>query len=157
MNFMHILRMDEKVVFKILVLGERALQDNVKNLLAEEKVEVASLSATEKVEESLATAKPDLIVIDFDGVQLKPIKLLTQLYTSGEKWEIVLVAANPSIENVIKCMQLGARDFIQFPRDSSRLLDTLKHFYDQWGKKPKRLGVSFAAKPGLRRYRHHRP
>jgi DNA-binding NtrC family response regulator len=107
------------------------------------KIEISRISSEEKALESIAAQGPDLIVVDFDLPDFKPLKFLTNLFTSGGQREIVVVAANPTIESVVKCMQLGARDFIQYPKEHQKLHETLKHIHAQWQKGQK--GAAFLA------------
>jgi DNA-binding NtrC family response regulator len=119
--------------YKILIIGERSLHETLKRCLpAEEEIVVVLCNTEEKAQENLSGLAPDLIVADFDLPQFKPIKFLAGLFSAGEKREVVMAAAAPLIENVVKCMQLGARDFLQLPKESPKLHELLKSSFAQW-------------------------
>lgn len=119
--------------FTILVIGERALQDAVRRCLPEEEqAELSCCASEEKAHELLAKRSCDVIVADFDLPQFKPIKFLSVVLNNGKRHEIVLVAEAPAIETVVKCMQLGASDFLQLPRENAKLHEALKKAHAQW-------------------------
>ncbi len=130
--------------FKILVIGERSLHETIKRCLPdEEEIAIAGCNTEEKAQENLAKHAPDLIVADFDLVQFKPIKFLAGLFSAGEKHEVIMTASLPLIENVVKCMQLGARDFLQLPKEGVKLHELLKNFFVQWQRQQK--GAAYSA------------
>jgi DNA-binding NtrC family response regulator len=134
----------EELKFRILVIGERGLEEAVRRCWPdEEKIVLLGCSSEEKARESLAQQAPDLIIVDFDLPQLKPIKFLSHLFSIGERREVMMLAAAPLIEDVVKCMQLGARNFLQYPKESQKLHESLKALYSQWEKKQK--GEAFGA------------
>jgi len=130
--------------YKILIIGERSLHETIKRCLPdEEEIAVVCCNTEEKAQENLSRHAPDLIVAEFDLPQFKPIKFLSGLFSAGEKRDIVMAAAAPLIENVVKCMQLGAHDFLQLPKESAKLHELLKHFYEQWQRRQK--GAAYRA------------
>jgi DNA-binding NtrC family response regulator len=138
------LKIANAIKFKALVIGERGLQDTVRRCLPEEDgIEVYGCNSEEKARDGLAKHAPELIVADFDLPQFKPIKFLTALFDAGEKPELVVTAAAPAIENVVKCMQLGARDFLQLPRENQKLRETIENLYSRW--QQNRKGEAFQA------------
>ncbi len=123
--------MDKK--FTILVIGERVLVDTVRRCFAEEEnAELCYCNSEEKAQELRTKRMCDMIVADFDLPQFKPVKFLSSLFNSGERQEVILVAEAPPIETVVKCIQLGARDFLQLPRENPKLHETLKKIHAQW-------------------------
>lgn len=131
--------------YKVLVVGERGLHDTVRRYMPDED-EIALLlcNSEDKARENLAKHAPDLIVADFDLAEFKPIKFLTGLFSNGERRDIIMLAAAPLIEDVVKCMQLGAREFLQLPKENLKLHETLKNFYAHWQKNQK--GAAFSAR-----------
>jgi two-component system response regulator AtoC len=130
--------------YKILVIGERGLHETVRRCLPDEdEIAVLSCNSEEKTRENLTKYVPDLIVADFDLAAFKPIKFLTELFSNGERRDIIMLAAAPLIEDVVKCMQLGVREFLQLPKENLKLHETLKSFYSHWQKNQK--GAAFSA------------
>jgi DNA-binding NtrC family response regulator len=119
--------------YNVLVIGERNLYETVKRCLPDmEEIALAWCNTEEKAQESLATQAPHLIIVDFDLPNFKPIKFLSGLFGAGERRDVMLVAAAPLIEEVVKCMQLGARDFLQLPKENQKLHESIKNFYSHW-------------------------
>jgi len=139
------LKAAEEIKFNVLVIGDRGLCDTVKRCLPDdEELDVAFCPGEEKAHESLAKQAPDLMVVKFDLPQFKPLKFLAALFDAEEKREVVLAGEAPALEDVVKCMQLGARDFLQLPRENLKLHELLKNFYGRWRKNKK--GEAFHAR-----------
>lgn len=126
---------------KILVIGERSLKDTVAQALQESECEIFWQHSSEKAQESATAHSPDLIIADFGMPHFSPFKFLGECM--DEQRQVVMVAAAPAIEDVVKCMQLGARDFLQYPKEHQKLLELLKNAYAQWRKT--QHGLSFQA------------
>jgi DNA-binding NtrC family response regulator len=130
--------------FNMLVIGERGLHDVVRQCLPnDEELDLLFCNSEEKAQESMARHAPDMVVADFDLPQFKPIKFLSGVFEASERCEVVMVAEAPAIEIVVKCMQLGARDFLQLPRETQRLHEVIKKIYSQWQQNQK--GATFQA------------
>ncbi len=130
--------------FTILVVGERGLHDTVRRCLPDgEEINSSCCNSEEKAQDSLAKRAPDMIVTDLDLAEFKPIKFLSGLLNTGQRHEVVMVAAAPAIETVVKCMQLGARDFLQLPRETPKLHEVIKRIYSHWQQSQK--GAAFQA------------
>lgn len=130
--------------FGILVLGERNLHETVRRCLpAEEEIDATYCLEENQAQARIAQQACDLIVASFDLPQFKPIRFLSDVFGLGEAREVVMVGEAPSIENVVRCMQLGARDFLQLPRENPKLQELIKKTHAQWQKKQN--GAEFQA------------
>ncbi|NUM73172.1 sigma-54-dependent Fis family transcriptional regulator [candidate division KSB1 bacterium] len=130
--------------FTILVIGERDLHETVRRCLPEgEAIELCCCNEEEKAQTYLAKQAPDMIVADFDLPRFKAIRFLGGLFHAGERREVVMVAEAPAIETVVRCMQLGARDFLQLPKETTKLHEIVKRVYAQWQQNQK--GAVFQA------------
>ncbi len=130
--------------FSLLVIGERSLGDTVRRCLPEEEeISFIFCGDEDKAQTSLAKQAPDIIVASFDLPQFKPIRFLSSVCSAPESREVVMVAEAPSIENVVRCMQLGARDFLQVPKENSKLHEIIKNKLTQW--RQSRNGAAFQA------------
>lgn len=119
--------------FSILVLGERSLGETVRRCVPEgEAIDFILCGDEDKAQASLAKQAADFIVANFDSPQFKPIRFLSSVSTAQNACEVVMVAEAPSIENVVRCMQLGARDFLQLPKENSKLHEIIKGKLAQW-------------------------
>ncbi len=130
--------------FAILVIGERGLRETVRRCLPEgEEIEIFHCSDEEGAQTSLAKRPTDLIVVDFDFPQFKSLRFLGSLFDAGERYEVVLTAEAPTIETVVRCMQLGARDFLQLPKEAFKLQEIIKRIFSLWQQNQK--GAAFQA------------
>lgn len=123
--------------FNVLIIGNGTLHETVKRYIPVQNGEVnLSVVGTEmKAVEEMAAQKPNMVVVDFDEPRLNPLKFLTALHRSGEQREMIIVAQNPSIENAVKCIKNGARDFIHLPHERQRLKDSIELIYTHWQKR----------------------
>ncbi len=130
--------------FHLLVIGERGLHESVRRCLPMgEEIDSSCCSEEDQARTSLARQPPDMIVADFDLRQFKPIRFLSDLFNAGERHEVVMVAEAPTIETVVRCMQLGARDFLQLPKENPKLHEIIKRIYSQW--QQNQQGAAFQA------------
>lgn len=130
--------------FGILVLGERNLHETVRRCLpAEEEIDSTYCIEENQAQTRIAQQAYDLIVASFDLPQFKPIRFLSEVCGVGEAREVVMVGEAPTIENVVRCMQLGARDFLQLPKENPKLQELIKKAHAQWQKKQN--GAEFQA------------
>lgn len=130
--------------FTILVIGERDLHETVRRCLPEgEAIELCCCNEEEKAQTYLAKQAPDMIVADFDLPRFKPVRFLGSLFNASERHEVVMVAEAPTIETVVRCMQLGVRDFLQLPKENLKLHEIVKRIYAHWQQNQK--GAVFQA------------
>lgn len=113
----------------------------VRQCLQEAAAEILCTSSEEKAHASIQNFVPDLIILDFDVPRFKPIKFLADLFRAGEAYNVVAVAADPAIETVVKCMQLGVRDFLQYPNETHKMHNLLNQLLVDWQKS--RTGQAF--------------
>ncbi len=131
--------------YNVLVIGERGLYETVKRCLPDtEEFAAACCNTEEKAQESVAAQAPNLMIVDFDLPHFKPNKFLSGFFGSGERRDVLMVAAEPLIEEVVKCMQLGARDFLQLPKENQKLHESIKSVYSHWQRNQN--GAAFGAR-----------
>lgn len=130
--------------FTLLVIGERDLHETVRRCLPEdEEIGMFCCNDEERAQAHLAMQAPEMIVADFDLPRFKAIRFLGGLFHAGERREVVMVADSPAIETVVRCMQLGARDFLQLPKENAKLHEIVKRVYALWQQNQK--GAVFQA------------
>ena len=122
--------------FNVLIIGNGNLQETVRSFVPSRNGEVKLSVADSDIAafESLNAVAPHMVVVDFESSRLNTIKFLNDLQHRGQQRDMIVVARNPSIEHAVKCIRLGARDFIQLPQDSHRLKDSVEDIYAQWRK-----------------------
>jgi len=123
------------LTFEVLVIGERHLQELVEKILPECDYEVRLGTSDEQATEMVEARRPDLILLHLDSPRLKPLKILGEIFVAHDRMDIVGLASDPPLESVVKCMQLGVRDFVRFPRDQQKLEEILRQSYAQWQKR----------------------
>ncbi|MCE3046985.1 sigma-54-dependent transcriptional regulator [Helicobacter kayseriensis] len=74
--------------------------------------------ALKKLDESF-----DLIVTDINMPQMDGLEFLTQL---GGKYEAIVITANASVNNAIKAIRLGVKDFLTKPFEIEDLVEAIK-------------------------------
>jgi DNA-binding NtrC family response regulator len=124
------------VNFNVLIIGNGTLQETVRSFVPSKNgdVNLSVVSSDVKAVENITAQTPHMVVVDFDSPRLNPYKFLTTLHRRGEKRDMIVVARNPSIEHAVKCIRLGARDFIHLPQENHRLKDSIEDIYSHWQK-----------------------
>lgn len=107
---------------RILETMELVFEDRVKQII--------TLSQPEKVIDTITKDNPDLLIMDMnysvgsvDGME--GLNLLSAIRKKGIEIPIVVMTAYGELDLVVKCMKLGAYDFIQKPWSNQRLLITV--------------------------------
>lgn len=134
-------RTESDPIFKILIIAGTNLQLAIRQCLQEAALEILHASSEEKARASIQGFAPDLVIMDFDLPWFKPIKFLADLFRAGESYNVIAVAADPAIETVVKCMQLGVRDFLQYPNETHKMYNLLTQLLADWQKS--RTGQAF--------------
>src|SRR6202007_867126 len=70
---------------------------------------------------------PDLVLLDVRLPDLNGIEILEQLKKSGDARAVIMITADPQLEDVKAALKLGAYDFIGKPLDFDELHVTIKN------------------------------
>ena len=70
---------------------------------------------------------PDLVLLDVRLPDISGLQLLEQLKQSGDARAVIMITADPQLEDVKLALKLGAYDFIGKPLDFEELAVTVKN------------------------------
>lgn len=113
--------MDVEHKFNILIAGDSDFQEDIRRQLFKLQSTLHSAASNQQIFDLIAQHPPQLIVIQFDAPALVPFQILDELAVRPGEPVIVMLAANPSTEAVVKCLKMGAREFLQYPEDLYKL------------------------------------
>lgn len=108
--------------FTILVLDSNySVDSTLEEFLRTEGYPVLMAESAEEALEKACRFEPSLILLDCELKGLKCLSLLPELLVANPRASVVLLAARPSVSNVVEAMNLGAVDFFERPLDLERL------------------------------------
>lgn len=113
---------------KILIIDdERSIRNTMKEILEFEGHEVfLAQDGAEGVETALKN-QFDAIFCDIKMPNMDGTEVLGKLTSEGCESSIIMISGHGDIETAVKCIRMGAYDFIQKPLDLNRILITLKN------------------------------
>ena len=117
---------------KVLIIDdERSIRNTMKEILEFEGHEISvAADGKEGVEAALHNSF-DVIFCDIKMPGMDGIEVLQTLKAEGCEAEVIMISGHGDIETAVKCIRLGAYDFIQKPLDLNRILITLKNATDK--------------------------
>ena len=101
-------------------------------LLKTEGFQVSSAATPQEITQSLKQSSYDLLLMDLNYTQdttsgMEGLALLSAIKKIDAELPIVVMTAWGSVENAVKAMREGARDFIQKPWENDRLLSIVRN------------------------------
>ncbi len=117
---------------KVLIIDdERSIRNTMKEILEFEGHEISvAADGKEGVEAALHNSF-DVIFCDIKMPGMDGIEVLQTLKAEGCEAEVIMISGHGDIKTAVKCIRLGAYDFIQKPLDLNRILITLKNATDK--------------------------
>ena len=117
---------------KVLIIDdERSIRNTLKDILEFEGHEVATAEdGKQGVEKALADTY-DAIFCDIKMPVMDGNEVLDTLVKSDCESPIIMISGHGDIDTAVKCIKMGAYDFIQKPLDLNRILITLKNATDK--------------------------
>lgn len=117
--------------FEILIAGEDRFQAALRARLSLPPYTLRLAENSAQVRACVARTSPHLILAQFDAPGLPSYPLLTELTAESAGLNFIFLAAEPTTETIVKCLQLGARDFLKYPEDLDKLPERLAHILAQ--------------------------
>ena len=117
--------------FEILIAGEDRFQAALRARLSLPPYTLRLAENSAQVRACVARTSPHLILAQFDAPGLPSYPLLTELTAESAGLNFIFLAAEPTTEAIVKCLQLGARDFLKYPEDLEKLPEHLAHILTQ--------------------------
>lgn len=121
--------------FNILILGDGSLPSTIKRAVPATNGHVSISVATSESNalQTITTRAAQTIVVDFDHPEFDAFQFLQLVKrTVKDSRDLIVVAKDPSVENTVRCMQLGARDVVRLPDEIGRLKSCLEQLYKKW-------------------------
>ena len=113
---------------KILIIDdERSIRNTMKEILEFEGHEVSLAQEGKEGVEAARQNSFDAIFCDIKMPNMDGIEVLETLTAEGCEASIIMISGHGDIDTAVKCIRLGAYDFIQKPLDLNRILITLKN------------------------------
>lgn len=101
-------------------------------LLEDEGYDVASAEDGEKALDSVRANRPDLIFLDIMMPRKNGLEVLTELKGAAETESIYIVmfSANGDSDELDKCMEVGANEFVRKPYSPIKLLEKIESIFN---------------------------
>jgi DNA-binding NtrC family response regulator len=113
---------------KILVVDdERLVRWSLRQKCEEWGYQVVEAEAGEPGLKMAAHESPDLVLLDVRLPDLGGLEVLNQLKKTGDARAVIMITADPQLEDVKQALKLGAYDFIGKPLDFDELHVTIKN------------------------------
>ncbi|MEK7727802.1 MAG: sigma-54 dependent transcriptional regulator [candidate division KSB1 bacterium] len=115
--------------FDILVVGNEEFHESLKPYLARSDYRLRVAGTYELTLQCLEAQRPEFVVLQFQQAGWDPYQILHELIARSHLGELVVLADDPPVEEIVKCMRLGVRDFLQYPNDLQKLSDIAGNVY----------------------------
>ena len=114
---------------KILIVDdERYIRESLKEILDFEGHTTAEAADGKEGLEAAMTGNFDAIFCDIKMPVMDGQEMLAKLVESGVDTPVIMISGHGTIEDVVKCIKMGAYDYIEKPlNDLNRILITLKN------------------------------
>jgi two-component system nitrogen regulation response regulator NtrX len=120
--------MVEKVKGKVLVIDDEAsIRTSVRKVLEYEGYTVAEAADGAKALESLATERPDAVLLDIKMPGMDGMEVLRRIVEADRSLPVIMISGHGTIATAVEATRLGAFDFLEKPVDRERLLLTARN------------------------------
>jgi two-component system response regulator AtoC len=111
----------------LLVDDERLVRWSLRQKCEEWGYQVVEADAGEPGLKLAQNESPDLVLLDVRLPDISGLEVLNQLKKSGDARAIIMITADPQLEDVKVALKLGAYDFVGKPLDFEELRVTIKN------------------------------
>ncbi len=118
---------------KILIVDdERNIRESLREILDFEGHSTAEAADGKEGLEAAMSGNFDAIFCDIKMPVMDGQEMLSKLVESGVDTPVIMISGHGTIEDVVKCIKMGAYDYIEKPlNDLNRILITLKNATDK--------------------------
>jgi two-component system nitrogen regulation response regulator NtrX len=106
----------------MVVDDDTAVLKSLRAVLEDEGFEVITAESGEEALKLLQETVPDLMLLDIWMPQMDGIETLKRFKAQYPHVEVIVMTGHGSIETAVKCIKLGAYDFIEKPLDYEELI-----------------------------------
>jgi len=124
----------EATPFVAIVDDEESIRKALKRLLRAANLEAESFSSGAAFLDSLATRRPDCLILDLHMPGMTGLHVLERLKQSGTHLPTIVITAYDEPESRTRCLVAGAAAYLRKPLDSRLLLDAIADAVRQSGK-----------------------
>jgi FixJ family two-component response regulator len=117
--------MSEPTPFVAIVEDEEPIRKALHRLLRAANIKAECFASGAAFLESLATRRPDCLVLDLHMPGMTGLQLLQRLQDSGEHLPTVVITAYDEPETRAHCLDAGAAAYLRKPLDDRLLLEAI--------------------------------
>jgi DNA-binding NtrC family response regulator len=114
----------------LIIDDEIAIRETLEQILSYEGYEVRKAGSGAEGLALVASAAPDVILLDVKMPGMDGFEVLDRLAEGGYQMPVIVVSGHGNIETAVDAVRKGAYDFLEKPLDRSRLLVTLANCLD---------------------------
>jgi two-component system nitrogen regulation response regulator NtrX len=114
----------------LIIDDEIAIRETLEQILSYEGYEVKKAGSGAEGLALVASASPDVILLDVKMPGMDGFEVLDRLSQEGYHIPVIVVSGHGNIETAVEAVRKGAYDFLEKPLDRSRLLVTLTNCLD---------------------------
>jgi len=119
-------------VAKVLIVDdEQSIRYVLREILEDEKYEVADASNGHEAFELLQNEAFDVVLSDVKMPKMDGIELLEKIITEGIDTQFIMISAHGTIDTALEATRKGAFDFIEKPPDLNRVLLAIRNALDK--------------------------
>jgi UDP-3-O-[3-hydroxymyristoyl] N-acetylglucosamine deacetylase len=112
---------------RILVVDdEEQIRASLRGVLSDEGFAVLEAGDGRRARELLATAVPDLVILDVWLPEIDGISLLEEIKSTHPNLPVIIICGHANIEAAVRATRLGAADFIEKPFSLEALLASIE-------------------------------
>jgi two-component system response regulator AtoC len=117
---------------RILVIDdEKNLRESIVEYLSLEKIEAVAASSGEEGQVLLQREVFDAVVLDLKMPGISGIELLQWIRDAGPEVPVIMMSAFGEVQDAVKAMKLGARDYLVKPFDPEELVLRLRRIEEE--------------------------
>ena len=111
----------------LIVDDEESVRRAIADVLSDEGHRPVLAAGADEAEKEVATALPDLVLLDVAMPGRDGLELLEQLRASHPELPVVMMSGHGTIETAVRATKLGAYDFLEKPLTYDKLLLRIEH------------------------------
>ena len=119
--------------FKVLFVGESKKHNLIKNLNYGGVEPV--LWTAQRADQALSIARhesPQLVIVDFDHSELKPLEFLRNLLDRGNLVKVIGISEDFPLSLAVKAVKMGVHEVIDIQEDATKLQTVVSNLTLQW-------------------------
>ena len=117
----------------LLVDDDRGVLDSYELTLESEGIgNTASVEDSRQVLDWLAQHQPAAVVLDLNMPHISGMDLLSQILSHAPALSVIVCTANDDVASAVRCMRMGAEDFLVKPVETNRFVSAVRNAIERW-------------------------